>query len=154
MEAVDAHQLFADLLRVYVEERLDAELVALEGGVAHERGAEVSDSGERHVPDARRRQYVFYMSAEAVDVISDAALAYLAEVREVFSDLARLYAEHLTHLERRDDLAALFLHHYKQTVILYKPFYRRFRYLHNERSSSFVRRLRDARAAMFRQSFY
>ena len=106
--------------------------------MSHKGRSQIANAGKRHMPYAGRSQNVFDMSAQAVHVITDAALSYLAEIGKVFTYLTGLYPKHLSHLKGRDDLAPLLFHQHQEAVVLYEPLYRWFRYFHYIVSSSIL----------------
>ena len=99
--------LLADLLRVGVEDRHDAEAVVGEDVRAGGDGpAEVAGAEQRDVVLAGGAQDLADLRDERVDVVADAALAELAEAREVAADLRGVDVRVLRELLRGDRLLA------------------------------------------------
>ena len=101
----DAAQLGADLRGVVVEDRDDVEAVVGEDRRAGDRLAEPARADERDVVLARGAQDAADLGDQRVDVVADAALAELAERREVAPDLRRVDVRVLGDVLRRDGAA-------------------------------------------------
>src|SRR5262245_21605711 len=102
-----APDVAADLGRILVEDRGDPEALAREPLVVEERGAEVAEAHQRHRPLAIEPEDLLELGLEAGDVVTDAAHAELAEVREVLPDLRGVEVEALGELLRGDGLHAV-----------------------------------------------
>ena len=102
----DAAVLGADQLRVGVEDRDDPEAVVGEDVGAGDRLAEVAGAEQRDVVLARGVQDLADLADQRLDPVADAALAELAEAREVAADLGRVDVRVLGELLRGDRLAA------------------------------------------------
>jgi hypothetical protein len=99
--------LLADLGRVVVEQRSDADALAAEAFVARDRLAEVADAYQRHRPFVLQPQNVLDLIEELLNVVADALLAEFAEIREVLADLRGGHVDALAELLRRYRGAAL-----------------------------------------------
>src|SRR3954451_7741666 len=98
--------LLAELGRVRVEDRDDAEAVVGEDVARGDRLAEVARAEQRDVVLAARAQDLADLADEAVDVVADAALAELAEPAQVSPDLRGVDVRVLRQLLRGDRLLA------------------------------------------------
>ena len=96
----------ADLRRIGVEDRHDAEAVVGEDVRGGDRLAEVPGAEQRDVVLAGGPQDLADLRDERVDVVAHAALAELAEAREVAADLRRVDVRVVGELLRGDRLAA------------------------------------------------
>src|SRR4051812_33513669 len=96
----------ADLAVVGVEDRDDPEAVVGEDVRARDRLAEVARTEQRDVVLAARPQDLADLGDERVDVVADAALAELAEARQVAPDLRRVDVRVVRQLLRRDRVLA------------------------------------------------
>ena len=96
----------ADLARVGVEDRHDAEAVVGEDVRGGDRLAEVAGAEQRDVVLAGGPQDLADLRDERVDVVADAALAELAEARQVAADLRRVDVRVVGELLRGDRLLA------------------------------------------------
>ncbi len=86
----DAAELLADQLRGAVEDRDDPEAVVGEDVGGGDRLAEVAGAEQGDVVLARGAQDLADLGDQRLDLVADAALAELAEAREVAADLGRV----------------------------------------------------------------
>ena len=103
---LDVADAATDLLRVGVEDRGDVDPVLGEDRAAGDRLAEPAGADERDVVLALRAQDLADLAEQRVDVVADAALAELAEAREVAADLRRVDVRVVGDLLRRDPVLA------------------------------------------------
>ena len=92
----------ADLRRVLVEDGGDVDAVLGEDRGARDRLAEAARADERDVVLALRPEDLADLAEQRVDVVADAALAELAERRQVAADLRRVDVRVLGDLLRGD----------------------------------------------------
>ena len=98
--------LLADQLRVGIEDRDDPEAVVGEDVGAGDRLAEVAGAEQGDVVLARGVQDLADLADQRLDAVADAALAELAEAREVAADLGRVDVRVLGQLLGGDRLPA------------------------------------------------
>ncbi len=102
----NAAEAAADRRGVAVEDRRDVEAVVDEHRRAGDGAAEATRADQRDVVLARGAQDAADLADQRVDVVADAALAELAEPREVAADLRRVDVRVLGDVLRRDRRAA------------------------------------------------
>ena len=100
----DVADRVADLRRILVEDGGDVDAVLREDRRARDRLAEPARADERDVVLPLRAQDLADLAEQRVDVVADAALAELAERRQIAPDLSRVDVRVLRDLLRGDAL--------------------------------------------------
>ena len=85
----EARDLLADLGRVGVDKRRDAEPARSEPSVVGQRMTKMTDTDERHGPVLGQPDLARYLVAEEVDAIADAPGSVRAEVGQVLAEFRR-----------------------------------------------------------------
>src|SRR6185503_17564404 len=93
--------LGADLGGVTVKQRGDPDTLAAKALIARDRLAEVADTDQRDWPFLVESQNALDLVQQLLNIIADALLAELTEIRKILTNLRRRHVDPLAQLLRR-----------------------------------------------------
>jgi len=91
-------QRLTDFVGVGVEHCRDVDPLRAEPLVAHNCLAQLTRANQRHCPRSIEAEDLVDLLEQSLDVVADALLAELAEVRQVFADLGGCHIDAITEL--------------------------------------------------------